>query len=141
MGMEPQEFNFTGLTSVETVRWSRISLKLRSDILWFLASLPHPPTQLLGNNEKALIVVGESWEWTHTKRMLVNVTEVSLRHMRRDVIANKFAANLSWIPNLKSLTLADNDLKTFADVVPLPSCLLDLPLSVTGPWGIEIFPC
>lgn len=49
--------------------------------------------------------------------MLMNVSEVSLRHMRKDVIANKFAGNLSWIPNMKTLTLADNDLKTLFDVI------------------------
>jgi hypothetical protein len=44
--------------------------------------------------------------------------------MRKEVISSKFAANLSWIPNMKSLTLADNDLKTFGEVYSVLKCFL-----------------
>jgi hypothetical protein len=48
--------------------------------------------------------------------MLSSVTETCLRHMKKETIVSKFAANLAWLPGLKSLTLIDNDIKTFADV-------------------------
>lgn len=73
--------------------------------------------QDIGNNEKSLVVVGENWEWAHSKRMLCSVTEAYLRHMKKETIASKFAAaTLAWLPALSSLTLIDNDIKTFADV-------------------------
>lgn len=62
------------------------------------------------------MIIGESWEWTHSKRMLSSVTQVVLRTMRLDTIVGKFAANLSCLPNLKSVTLANNNFKTFYDV-------------------------
>lgn len=68
----------------------------------------------------------------------MNVTEVSLRHMRKEIITNKFAANLSWIPNMKTLTIADNDLKTFADV---NSRFCSFSQSLIGQQHTEDFSC
>ena len=71
---------------------------------------------MIGNNEKSLVVIGENWEWAHSKRMLSSVTETYLRHMKKETIVSKFATNVAWLPALNSLTLIDNDIKTFADV-------------------------
>eukprot|EP00602_Paraphysomonas_sp_CaronLab_P009222 CAMPEP_0185034562 /NCGR_PEP_ID=MMETSP1103-20130426/24561_1 /TAXON_ID=36769 /ORGANISM="Paraphysomonas bandaiensis, Strain Caron Lab Isolate" /LENGTH=848 /DNA_ID=CAMNT_0027571271 /DNA_START=69 /DNA_END=2615 /DNA_ORIENTATION=- len=79
--------------------------------------------EVIGSNEKALLVTGEGWEWAHSKRMLSSVTEVSLRHMRKEAVISKFVVNLSWLPSLRTLTLAENDLRTFYDISTLFSSI------------------
>ena len=72
--------------------------------------------ELIGPVEKALVVVGETWDWVQAKRLLVNVTEASLYHMKRSVIISKFASNISWLPSLKCLRLVNNELESFKDI-------------------------
>ena len=72
--------------------------------------------ELVAPNEKALVAVGDSWEWVQTKRLFVNVTEASLYHMKRNIITTKFAANISWLPALKCLRLVNNNLESLKDI-------------------------
>ncbi len=72
--------------------------------------------ELIGATEKALVAAGDAWEWVQAKRLLVNVTEASLYHMKRNVITTKFAANISWLPSLKCLRLFNNELESLKDV-------------------------
>ena len=72
--------------------------------------------ELIGATEKALVAVGDAWEWIQAKRLLVNVTEASLYHMKRNVITSKFATNISWLPSLKCLRLFNNELESLKDV-------------------------
>ena len=72
--------------------------------------------ELIAPNEKALVAVGDSWEWVQAKRLLVNVTEASLYHMKRSVITSKFSCNISWLPALNCLRLVNNELSSFKDV-------------------------
>jgi len=72
--------------------------------------------ELISANEKALVAVGDAWEWIQTRRLLVNVTEASLYHMKRDVIVSKFASNLSWLPALKCLRLVNNEFESLKDI-------------------------
>ena len=72
--------------------------------------------ELIGPNEKALVAVGDSWEWVQAKRLLVNVTEASLYHMKRSVITSKFSCNISWLPALNCLRLVNNELSSFKDI-------------------------
>lgn len=72
--------------------------------------------ELIGPNEKALVAVGDAWEWVQAKRLLVNVTEASLYHMKRDVITSKFSCNISWLPALSCLRLVNNELTSFKDI-------------------------
>lgn len=62
------------------------------------------------------MIVGDHWDWTHPKRSLSTVKEALLKRIRRDVIIGKFASNISWLPALKSLTLADNGISSLLDV-------------------------
>ena len=71
---------------------------------------------MTGPNEKALLVVGDNWDWVQSKRMLATVTEVSLEHMKKDIIFGKFASNLSWLPAMRGLRLCYNDIDAFEDV-------------------------
>jgi len=72
--------------------------------------------ELIGPTEKALVAVGDAWEWVQAKRLLVSVTEASLYHMKRNVVTAKFAANISWLPSLKCLRLFNNDLESLKDI-------------------------
>ena len=72
--------------------------------------------ELIGPNEKALVAVGDSWEWVQAKRLLVNVTEASLYHMKRSIITSKFSCNISWLPALNCLRLVNNELSSFKDI-------------------------
>lgn len=72
--------------------------------------------ELIGPNEKALVAVGDAWEWVQAKRLLVGVTEASLYHMKRDVITSKFSCNISWLPALSCLRLVNNELTSFKDI-------------------------
>jgi hypothetical protein len=72
--------------------------------------------ELIGPNEKALVAVGDAWEWVQAKRLLVNVTEASLYHMKREVITSKFSCNVSWLPALSCLRLVNNELSSFKDI-------------------------
>ena len=72
--------------------------------------------ELIGPTEKALVAVGDAWEWVQAKRLLVSVTEASLYHMKRNVVTSKFAANISWLPSLKCLRLFNNDLESLKDI-------------------------
>ncbi len=72
--------------------------------------------ELIAPNEKALVAVGDSWEWVQAKRLLVNVTEASLYHMQRSVITSKFSCNISWLPALNCLRLVNNELASFKDI-------------------------
>jgi hypothetical protein len=72
--------------------------------------------ELITQNEKALVAVGESWEWVQAKRLLVNVIEASLYHMSKGTIISKFSANLAWLPSLTCLRLVNNELTSLRDV-------------------------
>ncbi len=73
--------------------------------------------QIIGPDEKALIAVGDSWEWTQSRRLLLNVTEASLYHMRRETVLAKFsAAHVASLPALRTLRLIGNDFSTLANV-------------------------
>jgi hypothetical protein len=72
--------------------------------------------ELIGPTDKALVAVGDAWEWVQAKRLLVNVSEASLYHMKRQVITSKFAANISWLPSLKCLRLFNNELESLKDI-------------------------
>ena len=67
--------------------------------------------ELIGPNEKALVAVGDSWEWVQAKRLLVNVTEASLYHMKRSVITSKFSCNISWPVSNRYLPLLESLLR------------------------------
>ena len=85
--------------------------------------------ELIAPNKKALIAVGDTWEWVQAKRLLVNVTEASLYHMKKEVVTGKFSPNASWLPGLKCLRLVNNDLESLKDVSTfhLPFYLCSIP--------------
>lgn len=61
--------------------------------------------------------MGDNWEWTPTKRLLLNVTEASLYHMRRQSVLSKFgSAQFASMPALKCLRLVFNDFATLKQV-------------------------
>lgn len=73
--------------------------------------------QIIGPDEKALIAVGDNWEWTPTKRLLLNVTEASLYHMKRQSVLSKFgSAQFAAMPALRCLRLVFNDFATLKQV-------------------------
>jgi hypothetical protein len=73
--------------------------------------------QAIGPDEKALIAVGDNWEWTPNKRLLVNVTEASFYHMKRQAVLAKLgAAQLAMMPLLKCLRFVYNDFTTLKSV-------------------------
>lgn len=83
-----------------------------------VTNLPNhtPNKQLIAPNEKALIAVGEAWEWVQTKRLLVNVTEASLLHMKVEHVVAKFSPNISCLPALKTFRLVNNEIEALKDV-------------------------
>ncbi|KAJ1436821.1 hypothetical protein B484DRAFT_248364 [Ochromonadaceae sp. CCMP2298] len=88
--------------------------------------------QIIGPDEKALIAVGDTWEWTPSKRLLLNVTEASLFHMKRSTIVAKFsAAQIAAMPALKCLRFVFDDFATLKSVsarkTPAARCLLSPP--------------
>lgn len=84
-------------------------------------------SQIIGPDEKALICVGEGWEWTQNKRLLLNVTEAGLFHMKRDTILAKFGASqLAAMPSLKSVRLVNNDFHSLKNVGELLHCFVVL---------------
>jgi len=75
-----------------------------------------PTFQLVAPNEKALIAVGDSWDWVQQKRLLVNVVEASLYHMKKEVIISKFSSHVSFLPALKCLRFVHNDIETLREL-------------------------
>ena len=74
-------------------------------------------SQIIGPDEKALVCVGENWEWTQNKRLLLNVTEAGLFHMKRETILAKFGpSQLAALPALKSVRLVNNDFHSLKSV-------------------------
>lgn len=72
---------------------------------------------MIGPDEKALIAVGDSWEWTSNKRLLQNVTEASFYHMKRSTIVTKVgSSHLAALPMLKCLRLVFNDFSSMRSV-------------------------
>ena len=71
--------------------------------------------KLVAPNEKALIAVGDAWEWVQAKRLLVNVVEASLYHMKKEVVISKFSSNISFLPALKCLRLVNNEIETLRE--------------------------
>lgn len=61
--------------------------------------------------------MGDNWEWTPTKRLLVNVTEASFYHMKRQTLVSKLGSNqFASLPALKCLRLVFNDFTTLKNV-------------------------
>lgn len=68
--------------------------------------------EIVSTTEKALIVVGELWDWNQLpKRLLSGVTEVILLHVRKEIITQKFIlpSYLSMLTSLKTITFLDNE--------------------------------
>lgn len=77
--------------------------------------------EIIGPDEKALIAVGELWDWTCSRRLLQNVTEATLYNMPLQSILLKFSsAQLSALPALKTLRLFRNDIQSLKQVEFLP---------------------
>ena len=73
--------------------------------------------QVIGPDEKALVAVGDNWEWTPTKRLLLNVTEASLYYIKRQNVLSKFgAAQLASMPALKCLRFVSTDFSSLKSV-------------------------
>eukprot|EP01034_Spumella_vulgaris_P025829 gene25829-32325_t len=74
--------------------------------------------EIIGPDEKALIAVGDAWDWPPGRqRLLLNVSEASLYHMRRETIISRFGAQqLACMPALRLLRLVGNDFHTLAHV-------------------------
>ncbi len=73
--------------------------------------------KVIGPDEKALIAVGDSWEWTSNKRLLQNVTEASFYHMKRSTIVSKVGSSqMAALPALKCLRLMFNDFASLRSV-------------------------
>jgi len=73
--------------------------------------------QVIGPDEKALIAVGDSWEWASNKRLLQNVTEASLYHMKRATIISRFGSSqLASLPALKCMRFVFNDFSSLKNV-------------------------
>lgn len=73
--------------------------------------------KIIGPDEKALIAVGDSWEWTPNKRLLQNVTEASMYHMKRATILNRFGSSqLVALPMLKCMRFVFNDFTSLKKV-------------------------
>lgn len=103
-----------------------------------------PLSQAIGPDEKALIAVGDAWEWPPaSRRLLLSVTEASLCHMRRETIAGRFtAAHLASLTGLRVLRLVGNDFQSLSQVGLVPALfgrtvehlvLADCPLSASAP--------
>ena len=80
-----------------------------------------PPTfyfmQVIGPDEKALIAVGDGWEWTANKRLLLNVVEASLYHMKRQTVMSKFGSSqVAALPAMKCLRFVSNDFSSLKSV-------------------------
>lgn len=68
--------------------------------------------EIINNEEKAIIAIGDGWEWNVPKRLLSSITELYLVHMKRDTIVAKLAGNsayLSSLMNLKKIYFLNND--------------------------------
>ena len=72
-------------------------------------------------NEKALIAVGDSWEVAANKKLLANVTEASLFHMKGVTITSKLGSYLcsGAFPSLRVLRLYNNDFHSIKHVSEL----------------------
>ncbi len=62
--------------------------------------------------------MGDAWEWPPGRqRLLLNVSEVSLYHMRRETVLSRFGAQqLACMPVLRLLRLVGNDFHSLASV-------------------------
>ena len=91
-------------------------------LLLFYVSPPLPLSlrrpQVIGPNEKAMICVGEAWEVPTNKKLLGNVVELSLFHMKGPAIFAKLGSLLSSrsLPCLAVLRLHHNDFHTIKNV-------------------------
>jgi hypothetical protein len=75
--------------------------------------------QIINNEEKAIIAIGDGWEWNVPKRLLSSITELYLVHMKRDTIVAKLAGNsayLSSLMNLKKIYFLNNDFTSLKQV-------------------------
>ena len=79
--------------------------------------------EVIGPTEKALIIVGENWEWVQTRRLLTTVIEASLYHIKKGPIISKFAINISWLPGLKNFKLVNNEIETLKDLYSIIEAL------------------
>jgi hypothetical protein len=71
----------------------------------------------LGPDEKALIAIGNTWEWTPSKRLLASVVEASLCHMKRQTFMHKFnSTHMQMLPALKVMRFLNVDFVTLTQV-------------------------
>lgn len=68
--------------------------------------------EVISPQEKALTIVGDAWEWVSNKRLLSNVMEVSIYHVKKETIISKIIPNFSWLPALKNLRLVNNGIES-----------------------------
>lgn len=75
--------------------------------------------EITGPNEKALIAVGDVWEWVQARRLLATVTEASLLHMKKETVVVRFSGNIASLPSLKYLRLVNNEIESIPDVIAI----------------------
>ena len=73
--------------------------------------------ETISPNEKALFVVGDSWEWLMSKRVLGAVTEATVCHLKWKLLILKFASYLWRIPAVKTLKFVRNDMQSLRELL------------------------
>ena len=73
--------------------------------------------KIIGPEEKAIVIVGDNWEWSSSKRLLGNVVEASICYTKRQTILSKFTLNqIQHLPALKSIRFYSNDFTSLNNV-------------------------
>jgi hypothetical protein len=91
-------------------------------------SQPMFDLEIIGPNEKALVAVGDTWEWIQAnKRLLATVVEASLLHVKKEIVVARFVSNIASLPALKNFRLMHNDIDSIHDLLTIfdslgPSC-------------------
>jgi Leucine-rich repeat (LRR) protein len=75
--------------------------------------------EIIGPNEKALVAVGDTWEWVQAKRLLATVVEASLLHVKKEIVVARFISNISSLPSLRNFRLMYNDIDSIHDLLTI----------------------
>mmetsp|Transcript_19686 Transcript_19686/g.21386 ORF Transcript_19686/g.21386 Transcript_19686/m.21386 type:complete len:902 (+) Transcript_19686:58-2763(+) len=78
--------------------------------------------EIINSEEKAIIGIGDGWDWNVPKRLYPSITEVYLVHMKREAIIAKFPMiQLQSLVNAKKLFLISNDFTSLKQIQFIPS--------------------
>jgi hypothetical protein len=83
--------------------------------------------QVLGPEEKVMVIVGESWDWNAPKRLISAVTEACVLHIRRECLLSKFnSTHLQSMSSLRTMRFLFNEFSSLRQVGSILSFIVSI---------------